>query len=151
MTFGQVLQKERSRARFSPAEMAERVRLANEQYEKLESGEPEIEEWAPLLGRMAMEFEIPTSRLISSTGRSEHAEGCGRLIRRRREQLGTSVSHVAERLQISLDRYQSIEAETSPLESLGPALLRFSEATTVPIFNFFYPCGLPSALIDDYP
>ena len=36
-------------------------------------------------------------------------------------------------------------------EQVGPRLLAFAEAIEQPVFNLFYPCGLPFQELDDYP
>jgi hypothetical protein len=44
-----------------------------------------------------------------------------------------------------------VESGNSPLEEYAPLLLRFSEVVDQPIFNLFYPCGLPFGQLKDYP
>jgi hypothetical protein len=44
-----------------------------------------------------------------------------------------------------------IENGESPLETYGSILLRFAEVIDQPIFNLFYPCGLPFQELEDYP
>ena len=36
-------------------------------------------------------------------------------------------------------------------EEYGPVLLHFAEIIEQPVFNLFYPCGLPLEKLDDYP
>ena len=58
---------------------------------------------------------------------------------------------MAEELEISLEQYNEIEAGKSSLEKYGPLFLAFAEAIEQPVFNLFYPCGLPFQELDDYP
>jgi hypothetical protein len=44
-----------------------------------------------------------------------------------------------------------VENGASALEQYAPLLLRFAEVIDQPIFNLFYPCGLPFAELRDYP
>ena len=37
------------------------------------------------------------------------------------------------------------------IEKYGPLLLHFAELIEQPVFNLFYPCGLPLEKLDDYP
>jgi hypothetical protein len=46
---------------------------------------------------------------------------------------------------------ESIESGASPLETYAPLLLAFAELIDQPIFNLFYPCGLPLDKLTDYP
>jgi len=58
---------------------------------------------------------------------------------------------MAEALEISADEYGEIEEGKSPIEVMGPRLLAFAEVIEQPVFNLFYPCGLPFQELDDYP
>lgn len=58
---------------------------------------------------------------------------------------------VAAAMGISAAEYAEVEAGSSPLESVGPTLLRFAETIEQPVFNLFYPCGLSYRELDDYP
>jgi hypothetical protein len=58
---------------------------------------------------------------------------------------------LAEALEMSEEAYLEIEAGKSPIERFGPLLLGFAEVIEQPVFNLFYPCGLPFQELDDYP
>jgi transcriptional regulator with XRE-family HTH domain len=62
-----------------------------------------------------------------------------------------SPEEIAAAMGISIDEYREVEAGTSPVEKYGPLFLGFAEAIEQPVFNLFYPCGLPFAELDDYP
>jgi transcriptional regulator with XRE-family HTH domain len=155
MKFGDVLKKERERKRLSVEAAAERLGLSSGAYQQLEEGTSPIEEWAPRLAEIAIKLSTPTSRLISETGKSPQAgqsDGqCGRLVRAHREKRGLSREELARQLDWPVGQLAAIEEGKSHLEQYAPMLLRFSEMIDQPIFNLFYPCGLPFHSINDYP
>ena len=124
-------------------------------YESIERGESQVEEWGPRLAQIAIKLSTPTSRLISETGKAKDAAlavgQCGKLIRKHREKRSLSQQQLAEQLQWQVEQLESVENGESLLESLGPLLLRFAETIEQPIFNLFYPCGLPFGELKDYP
>jgi transcriptional regulator with XRE-family HTH domain len=155
MKLGDVIRKERERKRLSQESVAADLGLSSDQYRELEAGVSSIEEWGPKLANIAIKLSTPTSRLISVTGKSEQArqeEGqCGKLIRAHRERRRLTDEELAKRLEVDKDEIVSIENGQSPLEDYAPLLLRFSEIIDQPIFNLFYPCGLPFDKLQDYP
>jgi transcriptional regulator with XRE-family HTH domain len=155
MKLGDVLRKERERSKLDVETTAAGLGLSVEQYRELEAGESAIEEWGPRLAQFAIKLSTPTSRLISETGRAAEArlsEGqCGQLIRAHRERRQLSAEQLAEQLAVTPELVASVEQGQSPLESYAPVLLRFSEMVEQPIFNLFYPCGLPLDQLQDYP
>jgi transcriptional regulator with XRE-family HTH domain len=155
MRLGDVLRKERDRKRLDKVETAAKMGLSLEAYEELEAGESPIEEWGPKLAQIAIKLATPTSRLISETGKSAQAsqrEGqCGQLIRMHREKRQLAPDELANQLQWSPEELAAVENGTSVLEKYAPLLLRFAEIINQPIFNLFYPCGLPFAELKDYP
>lgn len=153
MKLGDVLKKERTRMDISVAAAAARLGLPEPDYRQLEAGRTEAERWGPLLAEVAICLETPTSRLLSPSGRSEDAKTgqCGSLIRSHRERRELKPEEMAEKLEISADQYREIEQGRSPIEKFGPLLLAFAEMIEQPIFNLFYPCGLPLDELDDYP
>ena len=153
MKLGDVLRKEREKKGASVDEAATKLQVDSKTYEDMEGGNSDAERWGPLLAEFAIRLETPTSRLISETGRSDDYEenGCGKLIRHHRERREKSVEDMAEGLELSQEEYQQVEAGESPLEQQAPRLLRFAELIEQPIFNLFYPCGLPFQELDDYP
>jgi transcriptional regulator with XRE-family HTH domain len=155
MKLGEVLKKERTRKQLSVEKVAADLGMPSQQYEDFEAGQSSIEVWGPKLALFAIKLSTPTSRLISKTGKSSGAkleEGqCGKLIRAHRERRGFSVDQLAKELEISTDEVIEIESGKSPLESYAPALLRYAEIINQPIFNLFYPCGLPLDKLQDYP
>jgi transcriptional regulator with XRE-family HTH domain len=155
MKLGDVLRKERERKNLTAEKVAADLGLPTEQYLELEKGESPIEEWGPKLGTIAINLSTPTSRLISETGKSAQAkqseEQCGRLIRGHRERRNLSREELASELGISEDEIATIESGKSPIEIYAPLLLKFAEIVNQPIFNLFYPCGLPVGKLQDYP
>jgi transcriptional regulator with XRE-family HTH domain len=153
MKLGDVLKKERQRIVLSAQGMADSLGLDAEAYASLEAGESEAETWGPVLARLAIHLETPTSRLLSSSGRSQDIEkgGPGSLISERRQALGQSRKDMGSALGMSEEQVAAIEAGETPLETVGRQLLAFAEAIEQPIFNLFYPCGLPFQELDDYP
>ena len=153
MKLGDVLKKEREKKGASVEEAAERLGISTDDYGTLESGESDAEKWAPLLAEIAIKLETPTSRLVSETGRSEDARQgqTGKLIRQYRERHSLSAEDLAEGIGVSQEEYAQIEAGDSPLEGYGPQMLAFAELIEQPVFNLFYPCGLPFQELDDYP
>ena len=59
---------------------------------------------------------------------------------------------MAEALGISREEYARIESGQSEVEEYGPLFLRFAEAIEQPVFNLFYPFGLPldKLSVEDY-
>ena len=153
MKLGDVLRKEREKRKLSVEEVAGKLRISADEWRAMEAGESPAEEWGPRLAAIAIELETPTSRLLAESGRFEDtSEGqAGELIRKHRERREKSESALAEALAIPEEEYREIEAGGSPLETYGPRFLGFAEAIEQPVFNLFYPCGLPFQELDDYP
>ncbi|MCH9649958.1 MAG: helix-turn-helix domain-containing protein [Deltaproteobacteria bacterium] len=153
MKLGDVLKKEREKKGLSVEDTANGLDLSAKDYEALEGGESDAEKWGPLLAEIAILLETPTSRLLAESGRAEDtADGqAGKLITQHRERREKTVEQMAEGLSITKEEYESIEAGKSPIEKQGPLLLRFAEVIEQPVFNLFYPCGLPFTELDDYP
>jgi transcriptional regulator with XRE-family HTH domain len=150
---GDVLKKEREKKGLSVEETATRLGISAEKYQTIEAGESPAEEWGPKLAQIAITLETPTSRLLAESGRSADTKAgqAGTLIKGHRERREKTVEQLAEALEIDAAAYQAIEAGQSPLEEYGPLLLAFAEAIEQPVFNLFYPCGLPFQELDDYP
>lgn len=155
MNLGNVIQKERQRRQIDRADAASALRLSSEEYEQLESGVSPVEHWGRLLGQLAVELEIPTSRLIAASGRASDAGQtsgqCGALILKRRRQRRLSIEELAAGIGIANAALEEIERGESPLEQFAPRLLRFAELIEQPVFNLLYPCGLPLEELEDYP
>ncbi len=155
MKLGDVLKKERERKKLTAADTSARLGISVEQYEQMEAGDSPAEEWGPRLALIAIELKTPTSRFISETGKSAQArqfEGqCGKLIKTHREKRGVAQKDLAEKLGISSSEMESVENGSTPLELYAPLLLSFAEVIDQPIFNLFYPCGLPLEKLTDYP
>ena len=155
MKLGDVLRKERERRKLTTADVSANLGLSQSEYEELEGGASTVEEWGPRLAEIAIKLSTPTSRLISETGKSAQAGQnhgqCGKLIRTHREKNGLTREELAKRLEWPIEQLISIENGESPLERYGPLLLHFAEVINQPIFNLFYPCGLPFAELNDYP
>jgi transcriptional regulator with XRE-family HTH domain len=154
MKLGDVLKKERERRRLGIDDVCTQLGLSQAEYQELETGESGAEEWGPRLGKIAIKLATPTSRLISKSGKatgSEQEEGqCGKLIKTRREEKEITREDLAAWLNVPTDQVATIENGQSGLEKYGPILLRFAEVIDQPIFNLFYPCGLPLEELEDY-
>jgi DNA-binding XRE family transcriptional regulator len=124
-----------------------------QKYTEIECGTSPAEKWGPLLAKIAIKLETPTSRLLAQSGKSADCkEGqAAELIRGHRERRQKTVDQMAEQLEISKEEYEQIEAGQSGIEKYGPLLLHFAELIEQPVFNLFYPCGLPLEKLDDYP
>ena len=153
MKLGDVLKKERERKKLSLEDMAGKLGLPEEKYREMEAGSSPAEKWGPLLARIAIKLETPTSRLLAESGKSADTKAgqAGELIRKHRERRNKTPEQLAEQLEISKEEYQDIEAGGSPIEEFGPILLHYAEVIDQPVFNLFYPCGLPLEKLDDYP
>jgi transcriptional regulator with XRE-family HTH domain len=152
---GDVLKKERERRKLSISDCAARLGIEESDYQVLESGQSPAEQWGPRLARIAVKLATPTSRLISETGRASDArrdEGqCGRLIAAHRARVGISREELSACLETAPEEIMYIESGRSPIEGYGPVLLGFAEVVDLPVFNLFYPCGLPLDALEDYP
>ncbi len=155
MKLGDALKKERERKRLTVEDVVARIGIPAEQYLEMEGGSSPAEEWGPKLALIAIKLQTPTSRFIAETGKSAQAkqvEGqCGKLIRTHRERKGLSQKELADKLEIPTSELESIEDGKTELETYAPVLLSFAETVDQPIFNLFYPCGLPLAQLTDYP
>jgi transcriptional regulator with XRE-family HTH domain len=151
----EVLQKERRRKRLSIEETAARLGVTAEEYGALEAGDSPAERWGPLLAQLAISLEIPTALLLTERGKANEAKAgqAGPLIREARERRDKTVVEMATELSITPQEYEEIEAGGSGIEQYGPLLLRFAAAIEQPVFNLFYPGGLPLATLAvlDYP
>ena len=154
MKLGEVLMKERERKKLSLEDMAGRLGIPVEKYQEIEAGGSEGETWGPLLAKIAIKLETPTSRLLAESGRAAdtRAGQAGELIRKHRERRNKSSEQMAELLEVSREEYERIEAGQSPIEEYGPFFLRFAEVIEQPVFNLFYPFGLPldRLSVEDY-
>lgn len=153
MKLGDVLRKERERKKLSLEDMAGHLGIPEEKYREMEGGDSPAEKWGPTLARIAIKLETPTSRLLAESGRSADTRPgqAGELIRKHRERRNKTSDQMAEEIEVSKEEYQQIEAGQSPIEEYGPLLLHYAEVIEQPVFNLFYPCGLPLDKLDDYP
>ncbi len=154
MKLGEVIQKERERKKISLEDAAAKIGLSADDYRSLEAGETPAETWGPLLANIAIQLETPTSRLLAESGKSADCKPgqAAKLIAGHRERRNKTVEQMAEKLEISADEYRRIEAGESEIEVWGPRLLNFAEVVELPVFNFFYPFGLPldKLTVEDY-
>lgn len=153
MKLGDVLKKERQNKKLSIEEVADKLGISKEEWETMEAGESPAEQWGPHLAQIAIELETPTSRLLAESGRFEDTKQgqAGGLIQGHRQRREKSEAEMAEALGVSEDEYRKIESGDSELEVYGPRFLGFAEVIEQPVFNLFYPCGLPFQELDDYP
>jgi transcriptional regulator with XRE-family HTH domain len=154
MKLGDVLRRERERTGLQPEEVAARLGMPAAEYAELEAGISPAEEWGPKLGRIAVALKTPTSRLISETGSSSDAQRgashCGELIKQWRERSGLTQQALATSIDVPLAEVVAVENGKSPLEIYAPLLLGFAEVVGRPIFNLFYPGGLPLDRLAEY-
>ena len=166
MKLGDVLKKERENRDLSVAEVAEKLKISEDEYLNIEAGESPAELWGPHLAHIAIALETPTSRLLAESGRfaDTNAGQAGPLTRGHRVEREKSVGEMVESLDsyeemklqdgytpLTREDYEQIETGESPIEKYGPLFLGFAEAIEQPVFNLFYPCGLPFQELDDYP
>ncbi len=175
MKLGDVLKKEREGRGLSypqdlsTADVAEKLGISEDEYEEIEAGGSPAELWFPHLCHIAVELGVPTSRLLAESGRfQDTTQGqAGTLIRQHREESEKSVNEMVEALngrewqeemqsqegyrQLTREDYEQVEAGESPIEKYGPLMLGFAEVIEQPVFNLYYPCGLPFQELDDYP
>ena len=153
MKLGDVLRKEREKKEVSIDDMAKECEMTPADYQKMENGESPAEQWGPILAKIAIKLETPTSRLLADSGKAaDVVKGkCGGLIIKHRERRELAKDQVAEYAELSAEEYDEVEAGKSPIEVYGKILLRFAEVIEQPVFNLFYPCGLPFQELDDYP
>jgi len=73
------------------------------------------------------------------------------LVRKHRESAKT-VDELAEYIEVGKDEYEQIETGQSSIEKYGPLLLHYAEIIEQPVFNLFYPFGLPleQLRVEDY-
>ena len=144
MKLGEVLKKERTgeglaTVELSVEEVAEKLGLSTEEYEKMEAGESLAEKWGPILAQIAIQLETPTARLLAESGKSEDCKDgqAGELIKGHREWRERSVQEMVEaianevklwELDFTEEEYNEVEAGRSPIEQVGPRLLAFAEA-----------------------
>ena len=153
MKLGDVLKKEREKAKLAIQDVATKLAVPQSEYEAIEAGNSDAERWGPILALIAIELETPTSRLVAESGRSSDAKPgqVGALIRSHRERKRKAAGDLARSVGLSAEELEQVEAGRSALEQWAPRFLAFAEAIEQPVFNLFYPCGLPFAEIDDYP
>ena len=156
MKLGDVLKKEREKKGTSLDDMASALGISSDEYQTMEAGESDAETWGPVLAQIAIELETPTSRLLAESGRSADCKAgqAGALIKGHRDRREKSADQMVEALTtfgVDTEGYTAIEAGTSGIEVMGPRFLAFAEAIEQPVFNLFYPCGLPFQELDDYP
>jgi len=151
---GEVLMKERERKKLSIEDMAGKLAIPVDQYQEIEAGQSPAETWGPLLAKIAIKLETPTSRLLAESGKAADTNPgqAGTLIQKHRERRSKSPEQMAEMLEIQPEEYRQIEAGESPIEEYGPLFLRFAETIEQPVFNLFYPFGLPldKLSVEDY-
>ena len=153
MKLGDVLKKEREKKKLSLEHTASQLGLSEQEYQEVEAGNTPAEQIGPLLANIAIKLETPTSRLLADSGKSADTKQgqAGELIKKHRERRQKTPEQMAEKLGIAKEEYQQIEAGASGIEKYGPLFLHFAELIEQPVFNLFYPCGLPFSSLDDYP
>jgi transcriptional regulator with XRE-family HTH domain len=152
MTVGEVLRKERTRKGLAAEAVAVSMQLTPDEYQLMEVGTSAMEKWGVLLSHLAVALETPVSRLLSLSGKAVDVRhgNAPKLIRERRERCGKSAAEVAQNLEISEELYREIELGETPIEEYGRRALAFAELVGEPVFNLFFPCGLPVGSVADY-
>ncbi len=145
VTQGDVLRHFRQKNNLSPESVARQLGIGIGEYASLEAGASAGEIWGPRLGLIAISLQVPTSRLITDSGRSADYKPrqCGFLIRKHRQNKGLTIGGLAAALEVSEADLEKIEDGQSPLETWGPLFLKFSEIIGEPVFNLFYPYAMP--------
>jgi transcriptional regulator with XRE-family HTH domain len=150
---GDVLRKEREKKQLSIEQTARELGVPEAEYRQIEGGETPAERWGPILAAIAIELETPSTRLLAESGKSKDTKRgqAGPLIAKHRERRNKTTEGLAKAIGVERDEYLAIEKGASELEKYGPLFLRFSELIDQPMFNLFYPCGVPFQKLDDYP
>ena len=81
MKLGDVLKKERENKKLSQEDVAKHLNVALDEYQQIEAGETEAENWGPWLAQIAIALETPTSRLLAESGRFDAVIALGVVIR----------------------------------------------------------------------
>jgi DNA-binding XRE family transcriptional regulator len=152
MKLGEVLAHQRQRAGLTTSQAASCMQISDDEYQELESGTSDAEEWAPILAMAAVTLGTPTSRLFSESGKARDATPgrAAHLLMQHRNKLAMSVHEMAETLDVSPEKLVALEESGSRMEQLGIRLLRFAETIEQPVFNLLHPRGLPLADAVDY-
>lgn len=148
MKFSEVIKKEREKRDISPESAAEGMGISLEEYLAFENDKDQAaEEWANNLVDVAIELEVPTSRLLANTGKSKDIEEgeCGKQIRYQRENSHKkkTITDIINRLEMTEAEYAEIEGCRSPIEKYGPLYLAFAELVDIPVINILCPEAIP--------
>ena len=137
---GLLIKEARERSCISKDAMSSALGVTLPEYEAIEAGMSDLEEWGPILASIAVKTGTPTSRLISRTGQSAQAdeEPCGTLIRQHRENKEFSQKQLADLIGVSEETYQKIERGVSPIEEVAHRILQCAETLDLPVFNLLY-------------
>ena len=139
-SIGELLRRARTRKRLSLEDVSRQLGLDVQTLSRWEERDPELEKWGKVLADIAIQLSVPTSRLVSESGRSDAAQQgqCGARIRALREARGLSAGSLAAAVGLAAEDYARLEAGQSPLEEIGPRLLRMAELVDLPVFNLLY-------------
>src|SRR5262249_43583036 len=143
---------ERTRYGISRDVLADRLKVPVSELDALETGVEPAEAWGVTLADLAVALGVPISRFIAETGRPEDYQpgNCGRLARDWRERCGLSLDQLVAKSGIAREQLDELERGTSPAERWLPRLLGIAQALDQPLFNFFYPYGVPLKELDAY-
>ena len=152
MKLAKLLVAERTKFGLSIDELAYELGVSVSELHELEAGAEPAEAWGALLAELAIALSVPMSRFIAETGRAAdyRAGNCGRLARHWREKRGISLEQLATSSGISREALDELESGTSPAERWLPVLLGVAQEIDQPLFNFFYPYGVPLRDLDAY-
>ena len=152
MTLAALSAAERKKFGLGVDELARRIGASEADVRELEAGAEAAESWGAALAEIAVALGVPMSRFVAETGRAAdyQAGSCGRLTRSRREERGLSIDQLAASSGVSREMLSALESGTSPAERWLPILLGVAQALDQPLFNFFYPYGVPLRELDAY-
>ncbi len=75
----------------------------------------------------------------------------GDVLKKERERKGLSVGAAAERMGVSAEVYEAIEAgQNADFESAAALVLSFNEMIEGQVSQLYYPCGIPFTEVTDY-
>ncbi|MGH9348417.1 MAG: hypothetical protein ACRD26_14250 [Vicinamibacterales bacterium] len=150
MTLAELLVAERTKCGVGIDALASRLGVSTSDLQELEAGAEPAEAWGALVADLAIALGVPMSRFIAETGKaSDYRTGnCGRLARHWRVTRGLALQQVAVSSGIAQEALNKLESGDSPAERWLPVLLGIAQEIDQPLFNFFYPYGVPLRELD---
>jgi transcriptional regulator with XRE-family HTH domain len=148
MRLATLIAQERKRAGLSVDALAARAGVMPADVQALEGGAPQAETWGARFADLAIALEVPISRLIAESGRAaDHRPGdCGRLVAAWRAKKARALDETAAAAGMTTGDLRALESgldEARGADRWMPVLLAVAQAVDQPLFNFFYPYGVP--------